>query len=86
MRRILDKRTTLLRVAIKETSMIEAKVSKRWELSVHGNERGSRARLLLVNSMDGDPTMARVTITNESTVIPVADLLDLLRHVETHAK
>jgi hypothetical protein len=65
--------------------MINEKVERRWSVSVSGNERGSPVDLIVVNSIDGDPKSAKVSIAGEpgrhEVIVPVVDLVDLLRRV-----
>jgi len=69
--------------------MINEKVCRQWSLSVSGNERGSPVDLLVVNSIDGDPTLAKVSVAGSpgrhEVIVPVADLVDLLSRVVANA-
>ena len=64
--------------------MIVQKVGRQWRLAVHGNERGSPTDLLVVNSIDDDPKSARVSLAElgQSTIVPVSDLIELLKRIE----
>jgi hypothetical protein len=66
-----------------ERAMIQEKVSKRWEFAVHENERGS-ATLVVVNSVDDDPKLAKITVAHSAVIVQVVDLVELLRRIETH--
>jgi len=64
--------------------MIVEKVERRWEVTVHGNERGSPTDIIVFNSIDGDPMAARVTISGQSAIVPLADLADALVKLQRH--
>ena len=56
--------------------MISEKVERRWSVSISGNERGSPVDLIVVNSIDGDPKLAKVSVSGNSgrheVTVPVA--------------
>jgi len=64
--------------------MITEKTERRWELVIMGNERGSSPLLLQVNSIDGDPKSAKVRVDRCEAIVPVADLIDLLKRLAAH--
>jgi hypothetical protein len=65
--------------------MIEDKITSRWEFSIHGNERGSATKLLVVNSIDEDPKLVKVTINREQVIVPICDLVELLDRIEAQS-
>ena len=68
-----------------EDTMIEDKITSRWEFSIHGNERGSATKLLVVNSIDEDPKLVKVTINREQVIVPICDLVELLDRIEAQS-
>lgn len=61
--------------------MINEVSEKRWELSIPGNERGTPVKVVTVNSINGDPKSAKVTVLAGQQIVSVADLIDLLKRV-----
>jgi len=74
--------------------MINEVVERRWTVSVHGNERDSETDIIIVNSIDGDPKSAKVSIADTSgsnagrheVIVPIDDLIELLSRVASHRK
>ena len=64
--------------------MIVEKVERRWEVTVHGNERGGPTDIIVFNSIDGDTKSARVTVGGQSVIVPLADLADALVKLQRH--
>jgi len=66
--------------------MIVEKKEQRWSVSVAGDYGGKAVDLVAVNSIDGDPTLAKLSIPSSSggrheTMVPVSDLIELLGRI-----
>lgn len=61
--------------------MITEKVDRRWECVIMGNERDSDPAILTVNSIDGDPKFVKVSLGTQQRIVPVVDMIDLLKRV-----
>lgn len=55
----------------------------RWEVSIKND---APAAHIIVNSLDGDKTSVKLSIMGVGgTIVPINDLIELLRRVEAHA-
>jgi hypothetical protein len=65
--------------------MLTEKVERRWEVSISSNGMGTAAERFTINSVDGDPKSAKVTVMGHGALlVSLADLADALVKVSRH--